>query len=224
MEFTLLWAVLTAVALGWVGLRIWPERVPEHAFDRLLGTAVAGLAAGRLTAMITQGVNPLTDPAAIIVVRGGVHTGVASLVFMAVLVWTNRSSHHAVDAVAPSVLLALAGWHAGCMWRGTCLGAVSDLPWAWALPGSALTRHPVEIYAAAGLAIGAWLVSRLGWRIWLRSGVALVVVSLVRLVTEPVRPSITGGPVSWYVTGGIVGVLVALTGPRLGRSAARAPT
>ena len=224
MEFTLLWAVLTAVALGWIGLRIWPDRVPDHAFDRLIGVAVASLAAGRLTAMLYQGINPLTNLGDIIIIRGGVHTGAAAVIFIATLYWTTRDDRSALDALAPSVLLALAGWHAGCLWRGACLGSASDLPWAWALEASDTTRHPVEIYAALGLALAAWAVSRLGWRVWVRAGVALAAGAAVRLLTEPLRPSITGGPVGWYVAGIAVGAGVAVLGPWLLSSKATAPT
>lgn len=224
MEFTLLWAVLTAVALGWIGLRIWPERVPDHAFDRLLGGAVAGLAAGRLTAMLSQGINPLTNPGDIIIIRGGVHTGAAVMAFIATLYWTTRGERSALDALAPSVLLALAGWHAGCLWRGACLGSPSELPWAWALETSDITRHPVEIYTAIGLVLAAWLVSSLGWRVWVRAGVALAAAAGLRLLTEPIRPSITGGPVMWYVAGMAVGAGFAVLGSRLLRSKVTAPT
>lgn len=217
MEFTLLWAVLTAVALGWLGLRIWSEGLPDQPFDLLLGAGVAGLVVGRLTAMLLQGVNPLASPGDIIIVRGGVHTGAAAVAFLAMLTWSTRSTREALDALAPATLLALAGWHAGCLWRGACLGTTSDLPWAWALDGSTVTRHPVELYAALGLALGAWLVSRLGWRMWLRAGAALTIAAGVRLVTEPMRPSITGGPVGWYLAGAIVGIVVLTAGHRLSR-------
>lgn len=224
MEFTLLWAALTAVAMGWLGLRIWGRRVPEHSFDRLLGATATGLVAGRLTAMIVQGVNPITSPADILIVRGGVDTGVAAVVFTATLLWATRSSPHAVDALAPATLLAVAGWHAGCLWRGACLGTVSELPWAWGLPGSGVTRHPVEIYAAVALGGAAWLVSRLGWRPWLRAGAALAAVSLTRLGTEPLRPTITGGPVGWYLIGAGLGLIVMVTGPRLTGARRGSPT
>lgn len=224
MEFTILWAVLTAAALAWVGLRIWPERVPAHAFDRLVGAAITALVAGRLVAMIAQGVNPLTSPGDIIVIRGGVSTAAAAFVFIAALAWTTRSARGALDAVAPATVLALAGWHAGCLWRGACLGSVSDLPWAWALPGSQATRHPVEIYTAIALALGAWVVSRLGWRLWARAGVALTVISAVRLLTEPLRPSITGGPVAWYIAGVVIGLTAPLVARVLWGPGARAPT
>lgn len=211
MEFTLLWAVLTAVALGWLGLRLWPNRLPEHAFDRLLGAGVTGLVVGRLTAMVAQGVNPLANPGDFIIVRGGVHTGAASLAFLGMLAWSTRSERSGFDALAPVTLLALAGWHAGCLWRSACLGAPSDLPWAWALETGVVTRHPVEIYTALGLALGAWLVARLGWRPLLRSGTALAVAAGMRLATEPLRPSITGGPVAWYVAGVVAGgILIAV--------------
>lgn len=224
MEFTLLWAVLTAVALGWIGLRIWPDRIPDHAFDGLIGAAVAGLAAGRLTAMLSQGINPLTNPGDIIIIRGGVHTGAAAVTFIATLYWTTREDPGALDALAPSVLLALAGWHTGCLWRGACLGSASELPWAWALEASDTTRHPVEIYAALGLALAAWGASRLGWRVWVRAGVALAAAAAVRLLTQPLRPSITGGPVGWYMAGIAVGAGFAVLGRWLWRSKAATPT
>lgn len=215
MEFTLLWAALTAVALGWMGLRFWPDRIPEHAFDRLLGAGVTGLVVGRLTAMVAQGVNPLANPGDFIIVRGGVHTGAASLAFLGMLAWSTRGERSGIDALAPATLLALAGWHAGCLWRGACLGAPSDLPWAWTLEAGVVTRHPVEIYTALGLALGAWLVAQLGWRPFLRSGAALAVAAGMRLLTEPLRPSITGGPVAWYVAGVVAGgILIAVARTR----------
>jgi Prolipoprotein diacylglyceryl transferase len=219
MEFTLLWAALTAASMAWIGLRLWPERVPEHAFDRLLAAGVGGLVVGRLVAMVSQGINPLLSPGDILIFRGGVHTGAAATVFVLVLWWGSRNDPGGLDAMAPAALLGLAGWHGGCVWRGACLGSVSDLPWAWALEGSTVTRHPVEIYAALALGLGAWAVSRLGWRPLLRSGTALAIASLVRLVTEPMRPSITGGPVAWYLVGAALGLMLMAFGPKLTRLA-----
>lgn len=219
MEFTLLWAALTAALLAWVGLRLWPERVPEHGFDRLLAAAVAGLGVGRVIAMAMQGINPLSSPADILILRGGVHTGAATATFLVVLWWQNRNDQSGLDALAPAALLGVAGWHGGCLWRDACLGSVSDLPWAWALEGSTVTRHPVEIYAALALALGAWFVSRLGWRPLLRAGSAVAIASVARLVTEPIRPSLAGGPVGWYLTGVAVGVTLIVVGPKLARTA-----
>lgn len=224
MEFTLLWAVLTAVALGWLGLRIWPERVPDHALDRLVMAGVAGLAVGRVSAMIAQGVNPLANVADFIIVRGGVDTAAASIGFLVTLVWSSRKSLYVLDAMAPATLLSLAGWHGGCLWRDACLGSPSNLPWAWALEGGVVTRHPVEIYAAVALALGAWVVSRLGWGSLLKAGSALAIAAGIRLLTEQLRPSITGGPVWWYLAGMVLGIVAIALGPRIIRSDTHAPT
>jgi hypothetical protein len=224
VEFTLLWAVLTAVALAWLGLRIWSERVPDGGFDRLIGSGVVALVIGRVTAMALQGVNPITNPSDLIIIRGGVHTGAATVAFIASLAWSTRSTRHALDALAPALLLGLAGWHAGCLWRGACLGSPGELLWTWPLEGSLVDRHPVEIYAAIGLALAAWLVSKLGWSLWLRAGAALSAAAAVRLLTEPLRPSITGGPTLWYWGGILIGFGAMVTGWLLDQSKEPAPT
>ena len=224
MEFTLVWQVLTAVLLTWIGLRIWSDGVPQGGFDRLIGAGVLGLLVGRLAAMALQGINPITNPADLIIIRGGVHTGAATIAFIAMLSWSTRATPQALDGLSPAILLGLAGWHAGCLWRGACLGMPSDLPWAWTLEGSQITRHPVEIYAAAGLLAAAWLVSRLGRRLWLRAGTALAAAAAIRLLTEPLRPSITGGPTLWYWAGVVVGLVAAVTGWVLHRPKVTVPT
>lgn len=224
MEFTLLWAVLTAVVLTWLGLRIWSDGVPEEGFDRLIGAGVVGLVVGRVAAMALQGINPITNPTDLIIIRGGVHTGAATIAFIAMLSWSTRSTRGALDALAPAILLGLAGWHTGCLWRGACLGIPGELPWAWALEGSNVTRHPVELYAAVGLVMAAWLVSRLGWRLWLRAGVALAAIAAIRLITEPLRPSITGGPTTWYWAGVAVGLVAVAAGWMLRRPRVTLPT
>lgn len=207
MEFTLLWAALTAVAFGWVALRLTPARASGDA-DRLMGAAAAGLLAGRLGAMILAGVNPITNPLDIVIIRAGVDTRVAAAAALVTLLVSTRDAG-VIDRLAPVALAALAGWHGGCLWRGTCLGTASNLPWAMAQPGSAVTRHPVELYAALGLAIGALVVSRLPATPWVRTGAGLAVAGGVRFVTQPMRPSLSGGPVGWYLAALVVGLTVA---------------
>lgn len=205
MEFTLLYAALTAAAATWLALRI-TGRGEET--DVLLGAAVVGLLVGRLTAMVAAGVNPLTSPLDVLVVRGGVDTAGATIGALASLVWAYRGDPARLDAVAPAVLAGLAGWHGGCVWRGTCLGAAADVPWGWALPGSEIVRHPVELYAAAGLVVAALVAWKLPDRPGTRAGFALAAAGGVRLLTQPLRPSLTGGPIWWYVAAVVAGLVV----------------
>lgn len=215
MEFTLLWAALTGIGFGWLGTRLWNERLPDRPTDRLIGAAAVGLIVGRLTAMILQGINPIAHPLDIIIVRGGVHTGAAVIGAVVGFLWADKWRLMDLDAIAPAALFALSGWHLGCVWRGACLGTVSDLPWAWAESTSSIARHPVEIYAAIGFGVAAWLVSKLSWRLLRRAGSGLAIAGCLRLFTEPMRPSITGGPVAWYVIAIVIGLVVALYGARL---------
>lgn len=207
MEFTLLYAAATAVAAVWIANRITKPDV-EKPTDLLIGAAAGGLFVGRVAAMIIDGVNPIS--ADILIIRAGVDTGFATIGALGVLAWASRFDLPRVsDLLAPAALAGLAGWHGGCVWRGTCLGAVSDLPWAFAQSGSAVTRHPVEIYAALLMLSAAFLVHRLPSHPWLRTAAALAMAALVRLATQPLRPSLTGGPVGWYAVGAGVGLAAA---------------
>jgi len=224
MEFTLLWAALTGAGAAWLGTKVWNERLPERPMDKLVGAALAGLFFGRVAAMVTQGINPITNPLDIIIVRGGVSTVAAAAAAVAVLTWPARRDPEAVDSLAPAALAGLAGWHAGCLWRGACLGTASDLPWAWSTATSDITRHPVELYAAIFLIAGAFAVARSGWRPYLRSGLALAVAGGARLFTEPMRPSISGGPIAWYAAAIVVGGAIAVFGHRTHRRLESTPT
>ena len=224
MEFTLLWAALTGVGLLWVGTRLWPAGLPDRPVDRLIGAAAGGLLLGRLVAMILQGTNPILHPGDILLVRGGVHTGTATLAAIATYLWSVKGQIRYLDASGPAVLLGLAGWQAGCVWREACLGTAADLPWAWSIPGSLVTRHPTEIYAAIGLGVAALIVARLPHRMWLGGGVALASASAVRLATEPIRLTLIGGPVAWYVAGLVVGTAIAVIGSKISPQASPGPT
>ncbi|MEX0795373.1 MAG: prolipoprotein diacylglyceryl transferase family protein [Acidimicrobiia bacterium] len=209
MEFTLLWAALTGVAGLWLGVRFWAGDDSDSLFDNLLLAAGVGLLGGRVTAMTAQGLNPVTNIGDLIIVRGGVSTVAATVFAIGALYLSTGRVISVLDRAAPAALLGLAGWHLGCLWRGACLGTASNLPWAWSEAGSGITRHPVEIYAAIGMAFGALLVSRLSRHPGMRSGTALGVAAAVRLGTEPFRLSIGGGPVAWYAVGVVLGLAVA---------------
>ena len=173
MEFTLLWAAATGV--GAALLVAWWEKshglIPVETgslSDLILGAAVSGLITGRLAAMVLSGTSPFTHPGDIRIVRSGVDTGFASLGALTFVSLTSRRTLTAtIDALGPAAMAGLAGWHAGCLYRGACLGTTSSLPWAVAQEGSAITRHPVEIYAALLLLVAAFVLLA-----WLRRGVS----------------------------------------------------
>lgn len=236
MEFTLLGAVLFAV-LPLYGVLYWEARrgnaasCTKNLWDIALAGVIAGVFVGRLAAMIGDGVNPLTHPADMVLIRGGVATGPAAVAGIATVAWLGREELWPVfDGLAAAALAGLGGWHAGCVVRDACLGTASDLPWAVAQDGSTVTRHPVEIYTALGLFAGAIVIAV--WRQRGRpapavpAGLALAWASAVRLLTEPLRPNLSGGPIAWYVLGFVAGFALALWAwnrHRHGRSAGNAP-
>lgn len=217
MEFTLLGAALTGAIGIWLGLRLPGVRLRAEALDRpwdvLVGAAAIGVFSGRLVEMVTVGVNPLTSPFDIILVRGGVDTVAASITALATLAWVFRADPTALDIVAPAALLGLAGWHAGCLWTGSCLGAATGGGWGLTLPGSEVGRHPTELYAAVALAAFAFAATRLRAP-FVATGLALAAAGAVRAATQPIRPSLTGGPMWAYLTAVALGLSVALAGRR----------
>lgn len=224
MELTLLANALTAGGAVWIANRLLRPTV-DRPTDLLIGAAAVGLLVGRLAAMIGAGVNPLLRPGDILVVRGGVSTGFATLGALAALGWTLRHDlPRALDQLAPAALAGLAGWHGGCLWRGTCLGTAADVPWAMTTTGSAVGRHPVELYAAVGLIVAAAAVWRLPARPWLRAGIGLGLAGGIRLATDPLRVSIVGGPTAWYLSAVLVGLGVAALGQRLTRTRPPGPS
>lgn len=226
MELTLLAAAMTGAAAVWITNRLLSDRIGiDRPTDALIGAAAVGLALGRLAAMIEAGVNPLLRPGDILIVRGGVSTVFATVGALGMLAWSFRHRlPAALDQLAPGALAGLAGWHGGCVWRGTCLGSVSDLPWAMTSTGTEITRHPVEIYAALGLLAAAVIAVRLGNRPWMATGFGLAAAGTIRAVTEPLRVSISGGPVAWYLAATVIGTLVAATGHRLTRTRPPGPS
>jgi len=215
MEFTLLFAAAMAFAAGVLALR-W-EAARGNAADCasdlgqvLLTATIVGLFVGRLAAMIGSGVNPLTSPMDILIVRGGVATGPAALAALATVAFVARDELIQVaDAVAVASLAALGGWQLGCLPREACLGTPTDLPWAMTQPGSSVGRHPVELYAAAIYLVAAAVLAVVRKRRLapgLAAATALIVAAAGRLVTEPLRPSLGGGPIWWYTAGIVLGL------------------
>jgi len=220
MEFTLLGAVFVAI-LPLYGVLYWEARrgnaaaCTRNLWDTAVTSIVIGVTAGRLAAMIAAGVNPLTHPADILIVRGGVATGVAAVAAIGTAAWLGRRELWPVlDGLAPAALAGLGGWDAGCLVRGTCLGTPSNLPWAVAQTGSDITRHPVGIYAAlallAGAAALAWWRNRRSPAPGMAAGATLAVAAAIRLATEPLQPALGSGPVWWYIVGLFAGTAVLI--------------
>jgi hypothetical protein len=222
MEFTLLGAALTGALAAWLGLRMPSVRERtadiERPWDVLVGAAAIGVFSGRLFEMIASGVNPVTNPFDVILVRGGVDTVAASIAALGTLAWVFRADLTALDALAPAALLGLAGWHAGCLWTGSCLGTATGGGWGFTLPGSQVGRHPTELYAAAALIAMALLITRRTGR-FAATGLALAGAGAVRAATQPLRPSLTGGPLWAYLTAVVLGLgIVAYSRWSSGRS------
>jgi prolipoprotein diacylglyceryltransferase len=224
VEFTLVGAVFVAIVplylvIRWEAMRGNAASCARNLWDVALGAIVAGVFVGRLAAMILDGVNPITNPADILIIRGGVATGPATIAALATVVWLGRGVvWEVLDGLSAAALAGLGGWHGGCVVRDSCLGSPSELPWALAQEGSTVTRHPVEIYAALLLIAAGIVVAR--WRargrpsLGLPAGVALTVASGVRLLTEPLRPSLGNGPVEWYLAGILAGTVVIVASIR----------
>ena len=213
MEFTLLAAALTAAGALWLGVRhqLGHRRLvhAEKPFDVLLGAAGIGVFAGRIAHMMLSGTNPLVNPFDILLVRAGVDTVVASIAALATVAWVYRDNLVALDVLAPAALFGLAGWHAGCLWTGSCLGSATGTEIGVRLPGSAVARHPTEIYAAVALAVAAYALSKVRHP-FMTFGLSLAAAGGIRAATQPIRPSLTGGPIWAYLIATTVGLLVAI--------------
>jgi prolipoprotein diacylglyceryltransferase len=216
MEFTLLAAAAFALAglyamLWWEARHGNADRCSGNLLEVSVTAAVAGIFIGRIVAMVAEGVNPFTHPADVVLVRGGVSTVGAAVGAMAVFaVLSRRELIPMADGVSAAALAGLAGWSAGCLPRSACLGTASDLPWAIAQEGSTITRHPVGLYVAllfaiAAVGIALWKAYR-----WPGAGIpasaALTSAGVIRLTTEPIQPSLGGGPVWFYALGIVAGV------------------
>lgn len=207
MEFTLLGAAVLGCVAMWAFTRVDPvARGAPDPFGNLLSGAVAGLITGRVVAMVTTGTNPISVD--FLLVRGGVSTIGATVGALAWITWANRSDPGRLDKLAPAALMGLAGWHMGCLLRGSCLGAATNLPWGWSVSGSTIDRHPVELYAALLLVVGAIFLRTIRDRVAVDGFAVLAglgLASISRLVTEPLR--LTLGELQWfYALGTVLGL------------------
>ena len=177
-------------------------------FNDLLGAVLVGMAVGRLAYLLGEGVDLIAHPIELILVRGGISPVPAAMAAIGFLAWECRSDlWRRMDFLAPAGLAGLAVWEAGCWWQDACLGSPSGLPWAMALPGSDLTRHPVGMYAAGLLAAGAvWLLLRpLRWK-GASAAAGLGWASTVRLAVPLWSVGNWSNWAWWYLLGVVLGL------------------
>ncbi len=216
MEFTLLIAAAGAVAALRLVLYFEAPRgnaavgCASRLFDAGLSAMFFGILIGRLWAMVDAGTSPLDRPFDILLVRGGVATGPATIAALATFAWIMRDDlWWAIDSIAPAAVAGLAAWHAGCLATGACLGTTTTLPWAMTEPGSTVGRHPTELYAALALTLVA--AALIFWKMRNRpspgviGAVGLTAAALIRLGTEPFRLTLGSPPTVWYLLGIIGG-------------------
>lgn len=107
MEFSLLGAALVAALAAYGILRFEAGRTnaadcTRQLWDGLVTALVVGLVVGRITAMIAAGTNPITNPADLLIVRGGVDTIAAGLAGIGAYAFVMRSDlWRLAGAIAP---------------------------------------------------------------------------------------------------------------------------
>lgn len=210
MEFTLLAAALIAAGGTAVGVRMAPAADRSSLGGALVNGLIAGLLGGRVVAMIAAGVNPITSPLDLIILRGGVAPAGAALAAIGAVAASLRGDRRRLDLTAPAALLGLASWHASCIVRDSCLGTATGLPWGLSAAGGTVPRHPVEIYAAILLVAAALAIGRLRRPPGAAALVSVTAVAAIRAATEPLRVTL-GGTLGIYLVGFTLSLILLLT-------------
>lgn len=215
LDVGLLVSGVAIVAVVWAAAR-WtaPGLVDrDEILDRLTVPVIAGIAAGRWTAVVLDDKAALGSLRALLVIRGGVEfwPGVAAAV-AALMVGLRRSRcpQPAMYAAAltPYLLWAYATYEATCLLRDGCYGPASPIGLVPA--GLATRQFPVGV--AAGLAVGllGLVVHRAGaLRPVAKIAVAVGGVAVVRAVESVGLPRIGVGLTRQHVESVAVAIAVA---------------
>jgi len=168
--------------------------------------ASSGVLIGRLTRMLADGIDPLTAPAQIINIAGGVSTvgsGIGTVVVFTFL--ARHAPVRAGDAIAPAALFGLAGWHASFFTTTTFLRP------------ELLRDTDVDLYTTGGL-----LIAGAALAVWKQrgrpplgaiTGTALLASSSILLVAELLHTSPAGGSLMLYSLGMVAGTATIISSP-----------
>lgn len=133
---------------------------PETFVNAGLIALVAGVAGSRLSHVL-ENIGQYTDPSrsawanlwdAINISTGGLTFYGGLLLASPILIWYTLKKKlpllHAMDIIAPTIMVGLAFGRIGCFLNGCCYGAACNLPWAVTFPGLDHAVHPAQLYSS----------------------------------------------------------------------------
>lgn len=227
----LMWLVV-AVAARWAPISVIDR---NEVLDRLIVPFLAGLVAGRLTAVILDDPTSLRSVRSLLVIRGGVEFWPGVAAALAVLMWGLRRERTGVSfalaELAPILLWGYAAYEAACLVRDGCYGPVTSIG---VVPsGLRIRMFPVGLVVALAVVAVGFAVRHLrAWSPTAKVLLALGGVATARSVASIWLPRLGDGPTRQHLESVVVGLVVlavvaatTITGARTSahRQAADAP-
>lgn len=199
VSMVVVWGALAAAA-RWMTIGSY-ER--SDVLDQLYGPALAGLLAGRLTAVVLDDPDSLGSLRALLVVRSGVEFWAGVVVFFLLLRRSamrrhRRGGYQALAELAPFALWGYALYEATCGLRDGCYGPVSAIG---LVPDGLQERH-FPIGMAVGIAVAVLGLAVRNLRSVPAADrllVAVVGVAAVRAVAAIWLPHLGDGPTRQHV-------------------------
>ncbi len=218
IDFGLLVSMIVAVGVPSIVVRWWPLNTYGQGvgvLDVAIGPAFAGLAVGRVVAVLLTDPTSLGRPTDLLIIRSGVEfwPGVAAAVV--VMVWLAHREGVAVPArlagVAPLALVGYASYEAACPFRDGCFGPASAV--GLRPPGLTTTMMPIGILiglAVAGAALALRRSAR-GGRVsdWAVVVGAVFAVASVRAIGSIWLPHVGHGLTRQHQTSIVIAILAA---------------
>jgi prolipoprotein diacylglyceryltransferase len=165
IDYGLLASMLAAFGLPAMLARRWYLAgfdPPVGFIDAVLGAALAGLVAGRLTALALDDPRAVGKLSDMLVIRSGVEFWPGLATATAVIVWSARRAGASplarLATLAPLGMVGYGAYEASCVFRDGCYGPVS--PIGLQPQGLSTTMLPIWILMAVAVALGAFVVHR----------------------------------------------------------------